>query len=153
MRYAIIQVSFFFTAGAERCRQNQCQYWSFFLTMPSPGSSPWHSFILVQCPAMCLVPDGGKCVPSKYPCLEPVGSFDWKNKTKTKAGLVVPRVPFQSRGGGGVKSFYYKRSRKTLHLTYLGMLHMLYYMKEKLQIAFIMTYNAWVMPDCDILIQ
>lgn len=37
-------------------------------------------------------------------------------------------VPFQSRG---VKSFYYKRSLKTLHLTYLGMLHMLYYMKEK----------------------
>ena len=30
----------------------------------------------------------------------------------------------------GVKSFYYKRSQKTLHLTYLGMLHMLYYMKE-----------------------
>lgn len=37
-------------------------------------------------------------------------------------------VPFQSRG---VKSFYYKRSLKTLHLTYLGMLHTLYYMKEK----------------------
>lgn len=30
----------------------------------------------------------------------------------------------------GVKSFYYKKSQKTLHLTYLGMLHMLYYMKE-----------------------
>lgn len=32
-----------------------------------------------------------------------------------------------------LESFYYNRSliKKTLHLTYLGMLHMLYYMKEK----------------------
>lgn len=58
------------------------------VAMPSPGSSsPWHSFILVQCPAMCPVPDRRKVCPA----VSPVLSFKdcWLNK---------PRVVFTSVG-------------------------------------------------------
>lgn len=92
-----------------------------FPAMPSPGSSPWYSVILVQCPAMCLVPDGGNMCPAV--------SLSWAGRVWTEK----PRTVCCSVGTfsvQGVKPFYYKRSLKTLHLTYLGMLHMLYYMKE-----------------------
>lgn len=63
-----------------------------FLTMPSPSSSPWHSFILVQCPAMCLVPDGGNVCPA-------VSLFRaGRVSTENRGWSVVLWVPFQSRG-------------------------------------------------------
>lgn len=121
-----------------RNRQNRHQYWRF-----TPDSRPWrqqqpaalHRPSATPCRAPC--PRQRKHVPSSIPRLKMV---DLKN----------PRVVFTSVGTffrPGVKSWNYKRSLKTLHLTYLGMLHMLYYMKVKLQIAIIITYNAWVMPD------
>lgn len=122
------------------------------LVMPSPSSSPWHfSFsIRVQCPAMCLVPDGGNVCPAV--------SLSWAGRVSTEIQRwsVVLWVPFQSRRGGWnlsiTRNLNKKKKENTApHLPWYAAYVILH--ERKLQIAFIMTYNAWVMPDCDILIQ
>lgn len=94
--------------------------------MPSPRSSPWHSLILAQCPAMCLVPNRGNVCP--------VVSLSWGSRVSSKnQGWSVVLGYLFSPGG---EIFLLQEISKTLHLTYLGMLHMLYYMKENCKYCF-----------------
>lgn len=82
-----------------------------------------------------------ECVPSSISVFEPVGCW-----LKTEEGGLQFSGYLYSPG---VEIFRLQESSKTLHLTYLGMLHMLYYMRENCKLVLL-----WhVMPDCDILIQ
>lgn len=91
---------------------------------------------------MCLVPDGGNVCPAV--------SLSWSGLCgmKTKGGLQFCGYLFSP----GSEIFVLKEISKNTapHLPWYAAYVILH---EKLQIAFIMTYNAWVMPDCDILIQ
>lgn len=92
---------------------------------------------LVQCPAMCLVPEGGNVCPP-VSCREPLGCR--VKKQNKKQSLICSSVGTFSVQG--VKSFYYKRSLKNTapHLPWYAAYVILH--ERKLQIAFIMTYNA-----------
>lgn len=71
----------------------------------------------------------------QYPCLEPVGC----RLKKTEGWSVVLWVPFQSRGG---EIFLLQEISKNTapHLPWYAAYVILH--ERKLQIAFIMTYNA-----------
>lgn len=139
--YAFIEMSFYSRYRDEINRTSVSI--ETLLTMPSPSNSPWHFVILVQCPAMCLVPNGGNVCP--------VVSLSWAGRVSTEnwGWSVVLWVPFQPRGWN--LSITRDLKNTAPHLPWYAAYVILH--ERKLQIAFIMTYNAWVMPDCDILIQ
>lgn len=109
-----------------------------FPAMPSPGSSPWQSshHSAMPCHVSWSLVEG-TCA-RQHPHLEPLDKSTKKKKKKNPRGRCCSNG---RRSGLGSETFLLQEIsiKKTLHLTYLGMLHMLYYMKEKLQIAFIMT--------------